>query len=119
MSRPAHRPRVTVSLHGEFDLSRRDEIAGRITGALDIAGVEEIAIDLADVTFLDCYSLGELLHAHHRGARHGVTVFVVHPDNPLVRRILDTAPPRCSALRPPSPAADVRSVRAGWRSCGR
>lgn len=45
MSRPAHCPRVTVFLRGEFDLSRRDEIAGRIARALDIAGVQQIEID--------------------------------------------------------------------------
>jgi len=89
MPRLAHRQAVTVFLRGELDLSRGDEIAARIRRELPVPGVVRIAVDLADVTFLDCYSLGELVRARREAAEVGVSVVVIHPDDPLVRRVLE------------------------------
>jgi len=78
-----------VFLRGELDLSRGEEITTRIDRALATPGVDRIVVNLADVTFLDCYSIGELVTGRRHAAVLGVGVFVVHPDVPLVRQVLD------------------------------
>jgi anti-anti-sigma factor len=78
-----------VFLRGEMDLSRGEEITTRIDRALATPGVDRIVVDLADVTFLDCYSIGELITGRRHAAVLGVDVFVIHPDVPLVRQVLD------------------------------
>jgi anti-sigma B factor antagonist len=58
--------------HGELDLSTGEEIAARIGEALMSAEVDRIAIDLAEVTFLDCYTIGVLLRGQRVAAAHAV-----------------------------------------------
>lgn len=126
MSRLANRRAVTVFLRGELDLSRGEEIARRINRALEDSGVNRIQVDLADVTFLDCYGLGELIRAHRRAAERQVDLFVIHPDDPQVRLVLDVtgtlemfSPPprrphdgRHRRIAPPPEVAALRADRA-------
>jgi anti-anti-sigma factor len=88
MPRVEHRQAVTVFLRGEFDLARGHEITDRIDRALAASGAQDVAVDLADVTFLDCYSLGQLIGGYRRAAAQGTVLFVVHPDDELVRLVL-------------------------------
>jgi len=79
----------TVVLRGEFDISRSQEIIDQIGRAARVCGVDRVSVDLTNVTFLDCYALGRLLRARHEAAAHGVEVYVVHPDAPMVRLVLN------------------------------
>jgi anti-anti-sigma factor len=89
MLRLAYRQAVTLDLHGELDLSRDGEIAARIGEALAGADVEELAVDLADVTFLDCHTIGVLLRGQRVAAACGVRMYVVNAIDPLVKSVLD------------------------------
>jgi anti-anti-sigma factor len=80
---------VTIDLHGELDLSTGEEIAARINETLTSAGITGIAIDLVDVTFLDCYTIGVLLREQRIAAAHAVRLYAVNVANPLVRAVLD------------------------------
>jgi anti-anti-sigma factor len=89
MLRLGNRQVVTIDLHGELDLSTGEEIAARINETLTSAGITRIAIDLADVTFLDCHTIGVLLREQRIAAAHAVRLYVVNVANPLVRAVLD------------------------------
>jgi anti-anti-sigma factor len=111
---------VTVFLRGEFDLSRGSEIADRITGAIGRAWPgEPILVDFADVTFFDCFSLGQLLHARDLATRCGVDLRVVHVDEPLTQRIMEITGtdevlgvgPARSVGWPGSPQSAARGLR--------
>lgn len=89
MARPAHGKDVTVAFHGEVDMSCSQEITTRIGDAIETAGATRVTIDLADVRFLDCHALGLLIDAHRAAAERGVELRLIHPDAPIVRRLLD------------------------------
>jgi anti-sigma B factor antagonist len=85
-SAPSGRCVATVlELHGEIDLDVRESLRRSL-----VRGVErdaDVLVDLADVTLLDCASLGVLVEAGHLAGRRGHQVCLVAP-SPAVRRTL-------------------------------
>jgi anti-anti-sigma factor len=77
----------TVFLRGDFDLSRGQTILISIRRALERPGVS--AVDLADTTFVDAYSIGLVVKARREAAARGVDLYLIHADDPMVRWILD------------------------------
>lgn len=71
----------SVSLEGEYDLSRRDELAA-VFGAVDSNG--PAIIDMAQVTFVDSSFLYELVALRTRLKEWGVTLRGVQPP---IRRV--------------------------------
>jgi anti-anti-sigma factor len=67
-----------VTLSGELDYARIDEI--RRLGCAPLIGgdVRVIAIDLRDVTFLDSSALGALIHVRNTARADGVDVRLRH-----------------------------------------
>jgi anti-anti-sigma factor len=99
---PLPPPVATVFLRGEFDLARGREILDRVHRALAASATNRLAIDLADATFFDCYSIGRLVLARQHAARQGVTAFVIHVDHPMVHRVLEITGV-LPTMRPPAP----------------
>ncbi|HET6275325.1 MAG TPA: STAS domain-containing protein [Candidatus Cybelea sp.] len=71
----------SVSLEGEYDLSRRDEVAA-LFGALD--GNGPAIVDMAKVTYVDSSFLYELVALRSRLKEWGVTLRGVQPP---IRRV--------------------------------
>jgi anti-anti-sigma factor len=72
-----------VTLRGEFDLANADELRRVLVGFVD-----EVTLDMAEVTFIDSTALGVLARTLSRG----VKVTIANP-SPFVERVL-----RVSAL---------------------
>jgi anti-anti-sigma factor len=70
-----------IVLDGEYDLTRRDEIA-RLFDSLD--GDGEVVIDLTNVTYLDSTVLRELARLHIRRGGRNISLAGV---NENIRRI--------------------------------
>jgi anti-anti-sigma factor len=51
-----------LRLHGEIDLAARDALRAAITGALGDDPAQGLAIDLAEVTFIDCSAIGTFVY---------------------------------------------------------
>jgi len=102
-----------VFLRGEFDLSRGDEIVDLTRRALADPAVELVVLDLADTTFLDAYSLGQLVRAHRLATRRHTGMIVAHADCPIVRHILEIT----GIMQSFAPASDDQLLRRGPVDC--
>lgn len=67
---------VQVHVAGEIDLSSSDELRQWIVAAIPSATVDEIDVDLADVTFLDSTGIRALVLAQRAASDKGVTMRV-------------------------------------------
>lgn len=76
---------VVVVLRGELDVCTAADGLSALT-ALAAAGARVIA-DLADLAFMDCYSLGEITAARAQARRAGGDVVLASPQ-PIVLRLL-------------------------------
>lgn len=75
--------RMQLSLEGEYDLSRREELA-MLFASCD--GTSEVVIDLAHVTYIDSTFLHELVTFRNRDTQRTISVVGVCPQ---IRRVLD------------------------------
>jgi len=81
-----HAPEGThVMLSGEIDMAVQDDLRTIVYAAIDAAAVTEI--DLDQVTYLDCATIGELVRAHLEARRRGRTLVVTRPHG-IVERVL-------------------------------
>jgi anti-anti-sigma factor len=72
-----------IRLEGEYDLTRKDELAA-LFSALD--GDEPVVIEMANVTYMDSSVLHELAALRLRNENQTITLTGVSPH---VRRLLD------------------------------
>ncbi len=79
-----------LALHGDIDLSVRDLVRQAIEMRLVCDGVSFVLVDLADVTFMDCSTVGVLVACQHLAADIGCGFRVVNA-NGVVARVLDLA----------------------------
>lgn len=70
-----------LTLEGEYDLSRQEEVATLFASCDDESPV---VIDLTNVTYLDSTILRELIALRNRGAKRTITLIGVAPH---IRRI--------------------------------
>lgn len=68
--------RVVVTLVGECDLSRRDELTSVLLNAVDRAAV--VHVDVAGLTFIDSSGIHGLVTAHHAARRAGGRLYVLN-----------------------------------------
>jgi anti-sigma B factor antagonist len=78
---------VRVGIAGEVDIATAPHITDTVHDAIT-AGIHEILLDMADVTFLDSTGIGTLLQNKHTAAQQHVTLRLVNP-NPRVVRVLE------------------------------
>jgi anti-anti-sigma factor len=76
---------VRITLTGEIDLSRFDELDGVLASA-QRKSPPVLEIDLGSVSFMDSQGLNLLVHAHQRAAENGHCVLIVDP-NPTIQRL--------------------------------
>ena len=76
---------VVVALRGELDVSTAAGGLSALT-ALAAAGARVI-VDLAELAFMDCYSLGEIMAVRARARRAGGDLVLAGPQ-PIVLRLL-------------------------------
>ena len=75
-------PKRLIKLNGEYDLTRKDEIAG-LFGSID--GESSVVIDMTTVTYIDSTFLRELSMLRLRGGARSITLV---GGNEHVRRVL-------------------------------
>lgn len=61
-----------VCLRGEIDLASRDALNAAVAESLTQPDLDELVVDLADVSFLDSAGLAGLVLAHNAAVRHGL-----------------------------------------------
>ena len=76
--------RVTLSVHGEVDVSCADVLRDAIDRALS-ADATGVVCDLADVPYIDSTGIGVLVGAAHRAHDKGVGLSVSHPQHNVAR----------------------------------
>jgi len=76
---------VVVALHGELDVCTAADGLSALT-APAAAGAQMI-VDLAELAFMDCYSLNEIMAAREQAKRAGGDLVLAGPQ-PIVLRLL-------------------------------
>lgn len=71
-----------IELHGEYDLSRREELAALLAS---VGGEKPVVLDLTRVTYVDSSFLNELGTLRSRLKESDITLFGVSPQ---LRRVL-------------------------------
>ncbi len=61
-----------LHLRGEVDLAARDSLRTAIAESLGPDSTDGLAIDLADVTFIDCSAIGTLVYGQNLAAERGL-----------------------------------------------
>jgi len=75
---------VIVALRGELDVCTAEDVLSALTAP---AGAR-VVVDLAELAFMDCYSLGEIMAIRVRARRAGGDLVLAGPQ-PAVLRLLD------------------------------
>jgi anti-anti-sigma factor len=70
-------PIATVDLQGEIDLATIDMLTDEVFAYLDVDSVEQVFIDLRDVTFIDSSGVGALMRCKNKSVKAGKTLHVV------------------------------------------
>ena len=76
---------ATLCLAGELDLAAADDVMALASAALHMAVLDELVIDLSDVTFMDAAGLGTLLTARNLADKASVEFVLRGISDPLVR----------------------------------
>jgi anti-sigma B factor antagonist len=81
-----HGGHTVVALDGELDLADAPAVASRLMGAVAVCG-PSIIVDLAGLTFIDCYGLGTLERVLLWTRKGGGDMPLAAP-RPCVRKVL-------------------------------
>jgi anti-sigma B factor antagonist len=76
---------VVVALHGELDVCTAADGLSALTAPA--AAGAQIIVDLAELAFMDCYSLNEIMAAREQAQRAGGDLVLAGPQ-PIVLRLL-------------------------------
>jgi len=76
---------VIIALRGELDVCTAADVVGALT-VLAAAGARVI-VDLAELAYMDCYSLNQLMAVRAQARRAGSDLVLVGPQ-PVVLRLL-------------------------------
>jgi len=78
---------VTITVHGEIDLSTADDLDAAIRDAEDTE-IGQIVVDLSDLAFLDSSGLSVLLKASVRNREDGNRISFVPSKHEVVTRLV-------------------------------
>jgi anti-sigma B factor antagonist len=78
---------ITLAVAGDVDLAARDVLATAVGAALD-ENPSVIAVDLAEVTFLDSSGIGALIRGRNLADERHIVFYTVGA-NGLVRQVLE------------------------------
>lgn len=76
-----------VGVHGEIDVANAGALQTRLRAAVDEAGLDAVAVDLGQLTFLDARGLGSLVAVAAYAAQRHVQLTVINTPE-QVRRIM-------------------------------
>ncbi len=79
---------VVVTLSGELDLDRADEVRDSLARMAEEPGIRYLRVEVSDLGFIDSYGLGALVSARNSAAAKGVTLTLAEP-SPPVRKALE------------------------------
>ncbi|HEY7175692.1 MAG TPA: STAS domain-containing protein, partial [Micromonosporaceae bacterium] len=73
--------RGTTSLNvaGDIDLATEPDLWNAVEKAVTAEGVEEVVVDLAKTTFMDCFGMGALIRGRRLADDAGVRFRVANP----------------------------------------
>ncbi|MCU7826745.1 STAS domain-containing protein [Kitasatospora sp. DSM 101779] len=94
---------TVVTAHGEIDIATADALRARLVAALSRHG--HVAVDLAEVTFIDCGGLRALTGAHQVAVRAGRRLTLRTPSPPVARLLALTRLDRELAVEPDTGSA--------------
>ena len=77
---------VVIALRGELDVCTADDVVRALTAPA--AAGARIIVDLAELAFMDCYSLNQLMAVRAQARRAGGDLVLAGPQ-PIVLRLLD------------------------------
>ena len=80
---------VVVALRGELDVCTAADGLSALTALAAAAGVR-IVVDLAELAFMDCYSLGEIMAVRARARRAGGDLVLAGPQRIVLRLLFLT-----------------------------
>ncbi|MFF2546483.1 STAS domain-containing protein [Kitasatospora sp. NPDC058063] len=87
-----------VRASGEIDLDTAPALRGALTAAFE--SHREVALDLSEVTFIDCAGLGALVRARNQADRCGGRLVLRGAGRRVVRLLELTGPHRRLAVEP-------------------
>ena len=79
---------AVLALSGELDISDASELSAQLTAVM--SGEPWVIVDLADLAFIDCSSLGVLVGARERARLAGGDVLLAGPRGVVTRLLLLT-----------------------------
>ena len=88
VSVPGYADCAVLALSGEVDISDAAELSARLTAVM--SGEPWVIVDLADLAFIDCSSLGVLVGARERARLAGGDVLLAGPRGVVTRLLLLT-----------------------------
>ncbi|MEV8100001.1 STAS domain-containing protein [Kitasatospora sp. NPDC085879] len=94
---------TVVTAHGEIDIATADALRARLVAALSRHG--HVAVDLAEVTFIDCGGLRALTGAHQLAVRTDRRLTLRTPSRPVARLLALTRLDRELAVEPETRSA--------------
>src|SRR5688572_15527307 len=80
------RRQIVVVPAGDLDIASVDALEREVRRQSHTAGVEQIVIDLRELTFMDASGLSALVSLRNAAKRHGQT-FILIPGRPIVQRV--------------------------------
>jgi anti-anti-sigma factor len=68
-----------IELAGEIDLATRATLADAVEAAFDRQDITRVVVDVAEVTFMDCFGMSALLHGRALADKKSWTFEVRNP----------------------------------------
>lgn len=78
---------MIITLAGELDVSNKQVILDQVASVLPLYGLEDVALDMSEVTLLDTAALGAMISAQRICRSQGKRLLVRHPSR-CVERVL-------------------------------
>jgi anti-sigma B factor antagonist len=104
---------AVLALRGELDLSDRAELSSRLAAAVSYR--PWVIVDLANLAYIDCSSLGVLLGAREQARLAGGDLLLAGPRGVVARLLLLTGPAGEFSV---SPSVGVAAFSAGLAAFG-
>lgn len=95
---------IVLKLHGELDMATAPSLGRALNTALD-AGPSLVALDVAELTFLDSTGLRVLITACRRAGGQGCTFVIRSPTRSVLKTLQLTGVDRLMVIEPAPPPA--------------
>jgi anti-sigma B factor antagonist len=97
---------LTLAGHGEIDIATLDTLAAELDNA-SREGIDDVIVDLNQVTYIDSSGLGLLVGAHRRLKSEGRSLVLRVADKEMIKLLAITGLDQLFALELPYQAPDA------------